>query len=96
LTLSIIDLTNIPLVVGQVYIKWHLPSSSSAEHRGRTDKAKIREHRATWDYTKNMQVRLTIDKNQALQPCDIMFEILQEYHGGGRGGRVHQCPRADR
>lgn len=89
MTLSIIDLTNIPLVVGQVYIKWHLPSSSSAEHRGRTDKARIREHRATWDYTKRLTVRLTIDKTQALQPCDIMFEILQEYHDGRRGGRVH-------
>lgn len=89
LTLSIIDLTNIPLVVGQVYIKWHLPSSSSAKHRGRTDKARIADHRAIWDYNKDITVRLTIDKNQALQPCDIMFEILQEYHDGRRGGRVH-------
>ena len=76
-------------MVGQVYIKWHLPSSSSAEHRGRTDKARIREHKATWEYTKNIPVKLTIDKSQALQPCDIMFEILQEFHDGGRGGRVH-------
>jgi len=89
LTLSLIDLTNIPLVVGQVYIKWHLPSSSSAEHRGRTDKATIKEHRATWDYVKNIPLKLTIDKNQALQPCDIMFEILQEFYDGRRGGRVH-------
>lgn len=89
LTLSIIDLTNIPLVVGSVSVKWHLPSSSSAEHRGRTDKARIREHRATWDYAKSISVRLTIDKNQALLPCDICFEILQEYHDRGRGGRVH-------
>jgi len=89
LTLSLIDLTNIPLVVGQVYIKWHLPSSSGAEHRGRTDKARIQEHRATWDYVKNIPVKLTIDKSQALQPCDIMFEILQEFYDSRRGGRVH-------
>lgn len=89
LTLSIIDLTNIPLVVGSVSVKWHLPSSSSAEHRGRTDRARIREHRATWDYRKHIPVRLTIDKNLSLLPCEIFFEILQEYHDGGRGGRVH-------
>lgn len=76
-------------MVGNVAVKWHLPSSSSAEHRGRTDKAKITEHRATWEYVKRMQVKLTIDKNQSLQPCDICFEILQEYHDGGKGGRVH-------
>ena len=90
LVLSVIDLTNIPLVVGSVAVKWYLPSSSSAEHRGRTDKAKITtEHRATWDYVKTTQVKLTIDKTLALQPCDIFFEILQEYHDGGKGGRVH-------
>lgn len=70
-------------------MKWHLPSSSSAEHRGRTDKARITEHRATWEYVKHMQVKLTIDKNQTLQSCDICFEILQDYHDGGKGGRVH-------
>ena len=34
-------------------------------------------------------MRLTIEKTQCLQECDIHFEILQEYHEGGRGGRVH-------
>ncbi|KAK5069881.1 hypothetical protein LTR64_007937 [Lithohypha guttulata] len=88
LTLRVIDLTNIPLVVGHVGVKWHLPSSSSAEHRGRTKKARIREHRATWEYTKHLSVRLTIDKNTYLQPCDVYFEILQEFDSA-RGGRVH-------
>lgn len=87
--LNIIDLTNIPLVVGKVYVKWHLPSSSSADHRGKTDRSSIIEHRATFDFTKDLTTRLTIDKNLALQPCELHFEILQEYHDGGRGGRVH-------
>lgn len=69
-------------------MKWHLPSSSAAEHRGKTDKAIIREHKATWDYSKEIELRLTIEKNQALQECEIHFEILQEYHEGVRGGRV--------
>lgn len=87
-TLKIIDLNNIPLICGTSYIKWHLPSSTSAEHRGRTDKALVREHKATWDYSKDLTVRLTIDKAQRLHECEIHFEILQEYHESRRGGRV--------
>lgn len=65
-----------------------MPSSSAAEHRGRTDKADIRDHKATWEYTKELAVRLTIEKTQVLQECDIHFEIIQEYQQGARGGRV--------
>lgn len=32
---------------------------------------------------------MTIDKTMFLQPCEIHFEIVQEYHEAGRGGRVH-------
>jgi len=70
-------------------VKWHLPSSSAAEHRGKTDKAFIREHKATWDYVKEIPLRLTIEKTQLLQECQIHFEILQEFNDGPRGGRVH-------
>ena len=45
----------------------------------------IREHKATWDYVKELPVRLTIDKNQKLQECEIHFEVLQEYHEGTKG-----------
>lgn len=34
-------------------------------------------------------MRMTIDKTGMLQECDIHFEILQEFHEGGHGGRVH-------
>jgi hypothetical protein len=70
-------------------VRWHLSSSNAAEHRGRTEKADIVEHRATWDYSKDLNVRLTIDKTGMLQECDIHFEILQEFNESGRGGRVH-------
>ncbi|KAJ4517873.1 hypothetical protein HRR80_005181 [Exophiala dermatitidis] len=90
LTLRIIDLTNIPLIYGTACVRWHLASSSAAEHRGRTEKAPIIEHKATWDYTKEFSVRLTIDKNGALQERGLHFEVIQEFHEGGRGGsRVH-------
>lgn len=88
LTLRILDLTNIPLVAGTAYVKWHLPSSSAAEHRGRTDKAYIHDHKATWEYLKHLPVRLTIERNSQLQECEIQFEVLQEYSEGTRGGRV--------
>jgi len=88
LTLQIIDLTNVPLIYGTASVRWHLPSSNAAEHRGRTDKAPILEHKATWDYCKEISVRLTIDKTGMLQECALHFEILQEFHEGGRGGRV--------
>jgi hypothetical protein len=81
-------LTNIPLIAGIAYVKWHLSSSSAAEHRGKTDKAAIRDHKATWEYTKDLAVRLTIERTQMLQECDIHFEIVQEYSQSARGARV--------
>ncbi|GAM39179.1 hypothetical protein TCE0_034f10510 [Talaromyces pinophilus] len=84
----IIDLNNIPLVAGTSYVKWHLPSSIAAEHRGHTDRAVIQDHRASWDYEKELPVKLTIDRNHMLQECDISFEILQEFSSGSRGDRI--------
>ncbi|KAL8714168.1 MAG: hypothetical protein Q9220_001897 [cf. Caloplaca sp. 1 TL-2023] len=85
---QIIDLNNVPLVSGTSYVKWHLPSSSSAEHRGRTSKELIREHKVAWEYTKSLPVRLTIDRNGMLQESEIHFEVMQEYSSGARGERI--------
>jgi hypothetical protein len=78
----------VPLVSGTSYIKWHLPSSISAEHRGQTDKSLIKEHKVSWDYVRSIPVRLTIDKNNNLQECLIHFEILQDYNSGARGEKI--------
>ena len=85
---QIIDLNNVPLVSGTSYVKWHLPSSTSAEHRGRTSKAVIREHKVSWDYEKILPVRLIVDRNGMLQETEIHFEIMQEYSSGARGERI--------
>ena len=77
-----------PLVSGTSYIKWHLPSSTSAEHRGRTHKSLIKEHKVIWDYEKTIPVRLVIDRNTMLQDSEIHFEVLQEYSAGARGERI--------
>ncbi|KAL9037876.1 MAG: hypothetical protein Q9180_003472 [Flavoplaca navasiana] len=84
----IIDLNNVPLVSGTSYVKWHLPSSTSAEHRGRTSKEAIREHKVAWEYDKLLPVRMTIDRNAQLQESEIHFEVMQEYSSGARGERI--------
>ena len=73
---------------GTSYVKWHLPSSSSAEHRGHTSKASIRDHKVFWDYLKTLPVRLTVDRNGMLQESEIHFEILQEYSPSARAERI--------
>lgn len=88
LTLKILDLNNVPLVSGTSFIKWHLPSSSSAEHRGRSERCLIKDHRVEYNYEKRMQVRLSVGKDGMLQECSVNFEILQEYSAGGRGERI--------
>ena len=85
---QIADLKNVPLVAGSCYVKWHLPSSTSAEHRGRTPKSNIREHSVFWEYKKIIPVRLVIDRNGMLQDCEIHFEVLQDYSFGARGERI--------
>lgn len=88
LTLSIHDLNNVPLVSGTSTIKWHLPASTSAEHRGRTQKCAIKDHRVQYNYEKATTVRLIVAKSGQLQECTIDFEVQQEYSAGGRGERI--------
>ncbi|OBT42334.1 hypothetical protein VE00_06501 [Pseudogymnoascus sp. WSF 3629] len=88
LILQIIDLNNVPLVAGQSYVKWHLPMSTAAEHRGATTKAPIKEHKVTWDYERSLVVRLSMDKTNMLQECFIEFEVIQDYNGGARGEKI--------
>lgn len=88
LHLKIIDLNNVPLVSGSSFIKWHLPHSTAAEHRGRTEKRPIKDHKVAYDYDKVVPVRITVDKNGMLQESWIVFEVLQEYSAGGRGERI--------
>lgn len=89
LTLSIHDLNNVPLVSGTSFIKWHLPSSTAAEHRGRTPKCAIKDHRVLYAYTKTLPVRLTVGKDGMLNECQVQFDVVQEYSAGGRGERIN-------
>ncbi|KAG6221184.1 hypothetical protein E4U34_002349 [Claviceps purpurea] len=78
--LKIFDLNNIPLVSGNSLIKWHLSHSIHAEHRGRTNKCPITNHKVDYAYTKLITgVRISMDKNNNLSECPLEFEILQEF-----------------
>lgn len=85
---QIIDLNNVPLVSGSSFVKWHLPHSTAAEHRGRTSKCSIKEHKVVYDYENHVPVRLTVDKNNMLQETFITFEVIQEYGAGSKDQRV--------
>ncbi|KAF2139525.1 uncharacterized protein K452DRAFT_61808 [Aplosporella prunicola CBS 121167] len=89
LYLKIIDLNNVPLVSGNSFVKWHLPASTSAEHRGRTERRVIKEHKVTYDFEKHIPVRLTIqNKSKILEESWIHFEVIQEYASGGKNERI--------
>lgn len=51
-----------------------------AEHRGRTNKCPIVNHRVDYSFTKLVSsVRITIDKNNNLTDCPLEFEVIQEF-----------------
>lgn len=67
-------------------IKWYLPHSIHGEHRGRTLKCPIQNHRVEYSYSKIIPVRIGIDRNNSLCECPIEFEVLQEFSAGGVAG----------
>lgn len=69
-------------------MKWNLPHSTAAEHRGRTEKRPIKDHKVVYDYDIALPVRLTVDKNGMLQESWIEIEVVQEYSSSGRGERI--------
>lgn len=84
LHLTIYDLNNVPLVSGTSQIKWHLPYSMHGEHRSRTSKCPIdsTNHRVSYNYSKIVPLRITIDRNNTLTECPIEFEVVQEFPSG--------------
>ena len=78
-----------PLVTGSCYVSWHLSGSIAAEHRGKTPRAAIKDHKVVWDYSKTIQLRVTADRQGVLQTTDMNFEVQQEYHSrAGKAERI--------
>lgn len=84
--MQIYDLNNVPLVSGVSLIKWHLVHSIHSEHRGRTQKCPIQNHRVEYNHAKVVPVRIAIDKAGNLGECPIEFEVLQEFTVPGPAG----------
>lgn len=91
LTLKILDLNNVPYVSGRSYVKWSLPHTSGGgaeEHRGRTDKIPIKDHKVLYNYNITIPVRMVIDKQGMLQELPIELHVLHEVSSGGKGERI--------
>lgn len=51
-----------------------------ADHRGRTAKCPITNHRVDYSFSKHVQhIRISVDRNNNLVECPIEFEVLQEF-----------------
>ncbi|KAK9481848.1 N-terminal C2 in EEIG1 and EHBP1 proteins-domain-containing protein [Lipomyces starkeyi] len=79
---TIHDLANIPLVSGFVFVRWHLQDSARGDARGRTDKVPIKDHKAIWNYEREIaRVRMVIEKDGMLSDKHVVFEVISEYSG---------------
>ncbi|RKF60667.1 Uncharacterized protein OnM2_048039 [Erysiphe neolycopersici] len=88
LSMYIYDLINVPLVTGTSFVKWHLPTSTAAEHRGRTDRASIKEHKVVWKYKRIIPLRLVINRHNKLQDCMIHFDVVQDCSTPDRSDKI--------
>lgn len=73
---------------GSSSIKWHLDASSAAEHRGKTPKCAIKDHKVVFDYERKVELRLVVGKDGVLQESNVEFEVLQEYQSSGHSERI--------
>lgn len=75
-------------MTGTSFVKWHLPTSTAAEHRGRTDRASIKEHKVVWKYKRVIPLRLVINKHNKLQDCMIHFDVVQDCSTPDRSDKI--------
>lgn len=89
LHLQIHELSSIPLVTGQVFVKWHILHSSRGECRGKTDRVPILDHKAGWsDYQKECTFKVGIGRNGVLQERMLMMEVWVEMISGRERFRI--------
>lgn len=60
-----------------------------AEHRGRTHKCPISNHKVEFNFSKVIgHIRIGLDKFNNLTECPIEFEVLQEFPSSGRDEKI--------
>lgn len=79
LTLTIDNVTNVPLVSGFLFIKWEVPAFLGGIS-GQTDHVLIKDYTATFYYEANRIVRMSIGQDDMLEKLDIEFSVYQELH----------------
>ena len=89
LHLQIHELSSIPLVTGQIFVKWHILHSSSGECRGKTDRVPIIDHKTGWpDYQKECTFKVRIGRNGVLQERTLIMEAWVEMISGRERFRI--------
>jgi hypothetical protein len=89
LQLQIHEVSSIPLVTGQIFVKWHILHSSSGECRGKTDRVPIIDHKAGWsNYQKECTFKVGIGRNGVLQERWLMMEAWVEMISGRERFRI--------
>ncbi|KTW31505.1 hypothetical protein T552_00147 [Pneumocystis carinii B80] len=76
--ITIHNLINVPLVSGQMFIKWYLKDSISTKTRGKSQKVPIKNHKVTWDHDISCIISMKIGKHQRLSESWMIFEVNQE------------------
>ena len=89
LSLQVHELSSIPLVTGQVFVKWHILHSSSGECRGKTEVAPIIDHKAVWgNYKHECTFKVGIGKDGVLQERILIMEVWLEMISGRERLRI--------
>jgi hypothetical protein len=89
LHLQIHELSSIPLVTGQVFVKWHILHSSRGECRGKTDRVPIHDHKAGWSgYKRECTFKVGIGKAGVLQERILIMEVWVEMISGRERVRI--------
>ncbi|KAI8997228.1 EEIG1/EHBP1 N-terminal domain-containing protein [Pilobolus umbonatus] len=76
ISIMIRELVNIPLVSGYYYINWRIKYASHAT--GTTIRVPIKDHQVSFSHPISTMVRLVIDKQQILSPCEMKLEVYQK------------------
>jgi len=83
LSLQIHELSSIPLVTGQVFVKWHILHSSRGECRGKTERAPIIDHKAMWsEYRRECTFKAGVGRNGILSERMLILEVWVELNAG--------------
>ena len=89
LNLQIHELSSIPLVTGQVFVKWHILHSTKGECRGKTDRVPIIDHKACWiNYQRECTFKVSIGRNGVLQERILIMEVWVEMISGRERARI--------